>query len=247
MIEEFSPPEDDLAVGGVPDEGQQGNLARIVERLQAVIGLNYEYLPIFFQSTLLGIVQEHFERDPDYLYDRSQPLNNTVLITREWNRTTLGQRDNRPIVSVGFLGAQTDHLALRDTMSETSPGAFKARRVAGVQEVSTFQIAVVDHNSVRATMLAQRLRARFVSTRLALQQMYKLQNLGFPTLNGPQNVEEHDDLFQVSMAIQLLSLPRWTESNDPDYMRRIAILTQLNATDFFSEMILPHGTQTHGP
>jgi hypothetical protein len=243
-MSEFTAPQDDLAVGGIPDETQQGNVTRIVERLQSVIGLNYEYLPVFFQSTLLSIVQDHFEQDPDYHYDRNQPLNNTVLITREWNRTTLGQRDNRPIISVGFLGSQTEHLALRDTMSETSPGAFKARRVAGVEEVSTFQIAIVDHNPVRATILAQRLRARFVSTRLSLQRLYKLQNLGFPTLNGPQNVEEHDDLFQVTMAIQLMCLPRWTETQDPEYIRRIAVLTQLNATDLFSEMILPDASRT---
>lgn len=238
-MSEFMPPEDDLAVGGLPNEAQQGSLARTVERLQALISLHYEYLPVFFQSTLLSLVQDHFAHDPDYRYDRHQPLNNTVLITREWSRSTLGQRDNRPIVSVGFLGSQASHMALRDTMSETVPNAFKPTRTASIEEVSTFQIAVIDHNAVRATVLAQRLRARLVATRLQLQRLYKLQDLGMPTLNGPQNVEEFDDLFQVTMALQIMSLPRWTETQDHDYLRRIAVLTHLNATDLFSEMLLP--------
>jgi hypothetical protein len=111
-----------------------------------------------------------------------------------------------------------------------------------VMDISTFEIVAYHSNSVITTLLAGRARSLINVNRRKLQSYFKLQDVNLATLGGASASKEYDDLFEAHVQVQVMSLPVWTEHDEPQVIRKLLLLVQANAAHLLQQMELP----THG-
>lgn len=212
------------------DEFQQASLAAMMEQVIALSSTHYEFLPLFVQSGLLSVIQNRFMMDDDFMWVPDDQENSRILITKELNRGTVTTRDQRPLVSVAFRRAQAQTHGMRDGAVHTPINEVRNDKRA-IQDTLVYQITVLDHNASRALIIAQRIRASIVASRLNMQQFFKLQFVGYPDLSGPAEAEEYEDLLQCTMSLEIVTVPVFRVSEDPLIIKKILFLIKANIGD----------------
>lgn len=225
-------------IGGPPDEFEQASMAAMLEQIVALASTHYEYLPLFVQSGLLSVIQHRFMMDDDFLYFPDDPEHSRILISNGVDRGTVTTRDKRPIISVQFVHAQPEVHGTRDGVNHSGINEVRNDRRA-IRDTLAYRIQVLDHNAMRATAVAQRVRGALITSRLNMQQFFKLQYVGYPDLTGPTEVEEYDDLFQCVMNLQILTVPVFTVTEDPLIIRKILLLIKVNTGKILQGIQVP--------
>lgn len=228
-----------------PDEFDQASIAMMLEQITALSSTHYEYLPLFIQSGLLSVIQHRFMMDDDFTWLPDDPENSRILITKEWNRGTVTNRDRRPLICVAFRRAQAQTFGTRDAATHSGVNEVRNDKRA-LQDTLIYQIEVLDHNPARSVLIAQRVRAALIASRYNMQQFFKLQFVGYPDLAGPVEVEEYDDLMQCTMNMEILTVPVFRVTEDPLIIKKILFLIRANVGDVLgaiqqSIQVIPEG------
>lgn len=229
---------DPLAINNDPNEFAQASVATLVSHLSAIASTNYEFLPLLVQSGILSVVEHRFMTDDDFIYFPEDPERSAVLIAKDLRRNEMVTRDKRPLIVVKFERAQTEVHGMRDAVRMVSADAPPDDRRA-VRETLLYQVQVLDRDSLRATLLAQRIRGALIASRLDMQEAFNLQYVGYPDLNGPVLVEEYDDLFQCTLNLQVLTVPTFRVRQDPIIIKKILLLIRANAARILQQINVP--------
>jgi hypothetical protein len=229
---------DPLAINNDPNEFAQASVATLMSHLSAIASTNYEFLPLLVQSGILSVIEHRFMTDDDFIYFPEDPERSAVLIAKDLRRNEMAARDKRPLIVVKFGRAQAETHAMRDAVKMAGADAPQDDRRA-VRETLIYQIQVLDRDSLRATLLAQRIRGALIASRLDIQQAFNLQYVGYPDLNGPVLTEEYDDLFECTLNLQVLTIPAFRVRQDPLVIKKILLLIRANAARIIQRINVP--------
>jgi len=220
-------PYDPLAISEQNTELIESALRDRMEQVAILRSTNYETFPLYAEGFLLSIIQDLFEQDDKFRYD-PDPEKTQVVITTTYRRGGDGARDKRPRIVVAFQGAQIDEVAIGNNFK--SEGINKPRKdTKGVRDVSTFRVTVMHHNRNLTLFLGQQVRVALASTIEIMRHVFGLQKIHPPSLMGPGEMEEMDDLFGTFIDLRVEYMPKWQLKENPKFIRKIIMSTIVNA------------------
>lgn len=219
-------PVDPLSITGTPDELRQSAVRDRLVDVATIRSTDYQTLPLYIEGFLLAVISDMFQQDETFTYDPEDELNSQILISVNWNRGTLESRDRKPKVIVSFQQASSDEEWLRNMgRGIGSKGNPLGQETKGIFENMGFRIAVLHHNRSLCLFLAHQIRAQIVAVMEILRSAFKLQKVYPPTIIGPGQLEEYEDLYGSLIDLRVLAVPKWKVSMPADYLERIMIAT----------------------
>lgn len=219
-------PVDPLAITGTPDELRQSAVRDRLVDVSTLRSTDYQTLPLYIEGFLLAVIADMFQQDETFTYDPDDELNSQIFISVNWNRGTLESRDRKPKVIVSFQQASSDEEWLRNMGHGLGSGANPlVQETKGLFENMGFRIAVIHHNRSLCLFLAHQIRAQIAAVMEILRATFKLQKVYPPTITGPGQLEEYDDLYGSLIDLRVMAVPKWKLSMPEDYIERIIVAT----------------------
>lgn len=219
-------PADPLAITGTPDELRQSAVRDRLVDVSVLRSANYQTLPLYIEGFLLAVIADMFQQDETFTYDPDNEQNSQVTISVNWNRSTLENRDQKPRIIVSFQQSSSDEVWLRNTAQGTGIKSNPlVQETKGVFENMGFRIAVIHHNRSLCLFLSHQIRAQIAAVMEVLRSTFKLQKVYPPSIIGPGQLEEYDDLYGSLIDLRVTVVPRWKTSATPEYIERIITAT----------------------
>lgn len=227
---------DPLSIAEAPTDLLQSALRDRMETVALLRSTNYETFPLYGESFLLAIVRDLFEQDSLFRYD-PDPVKSKIMLSVNWNARSHQQRDRRPMVVIAFQGAQSEEAVMGNTF-QASGINLPLRDTKGVVENSMFRITVIHHNRNLALFLGQQVRGAIAANMELMRQTFRLQKVYPPSIQGPGQLDQYDDLFASFIDLRVQSIPRWEVREKPKYIRKIIIQTTEIAGNIIQEAIV---------
>lgn len=234
-------PYDPLAIGEVSNELLQSALRDRMETVALLRSANYETFPLYAESFLMAIIKDLYEQDAIFRYDED-PKKSRVVIAKSFNGRSIEDRDGKPLFVVAFQSAVPEEIVLDNTMQADGINA-PLKQKKGIIETSSFRVSVLHHNRNLTLFLGQQVRGAIASCMGMMRQAFKLQKVYPPTIQGPGQVDEYDDLFGCFIDLRVQTFPRWEVKAEPKYIRKILLRTTEIAGSLMQEAIVEQSQQ----
>ena len=230
-------PDDPLSITGTSSELIQSALRDRMETVSLLRSTNFETFPLYAESFLLSIIQDHFEKDDIFTYNPDDELASRIMLTTNWNRGTNEGRDRRPVVVVAHQSSGSEEIVLRNAFEMKGVNEIPIE-TKGLQDTSSFRIAVMHHNRNLTLFLASTIRAKLASSMDLMRSVFNLFKVYPPSLSGPGNIEEYSDLFGAFIDLRTSFIPKWRQLDSPIVIRKIIISTSANAGKIMQDAIV---------
>lgn len=217
-------PRDPLGLADYPDELRQAAVRDAIVFASENLSTAYATLPLYIESFLLAVISDMYQQDETFPYVPGDEMASRIMITSAWNRFTNESRDRRPAIVVAFQNAGASEIWLRNMHLMTTP-QFPMAEKKGLWETLQFRISVLHHNRSLALFLGQQVRAQIAQVMEILRATFKLQKVYPPSIMGPGQLEEYDDLYGAFVDFRVEAVPTWRVLADSMYIRRIVVET----------------------
>ena len=233
-------PHDPLAIVGPDDQMRQSALRDRIEQVAAMRSANYETFPIFAENFLITILRMVYEQDDIFPWSPDE-AQSKIRLTTTLNKSVIANRDRRPVIAVGYQGAGGSNIVLRDMWGRSGADEPYAES-KGIQETSSFRVAVIHDNRNVSLFLGQQARAAIAASMDLMKDLFGLLKVYPPSITGPGQVEEFTDLFGCFIDLRCEYLPRWTQWQDETLIKKIVLTTYESARQITVESIIsPEG------
>lgn len=239
IIDNLGAPEekDPFRTEPIADATRQSAVRDRMVTVAALRSVSYDTLPLYIESFLLAIIANMYRDDPVFPYIAHDELATKIIISGAWQRGVVESRDLKPRIVVAFQQASADNMWLRNDavtsqVNDPLPGGEK-----GVTENMTFRIVVMHHNRRLALFLAGQIRGKIMTVLDDIRSAFGLQKVYPPSMTGPGQMNEYDDLFGAFIDLRVMAIPRWRTERRPDYIRDIIVDTISIASEIFAGSI----------